>query len=236
MLALTDQLVEKSFQQFTLRAKLAKIRIKSSPEWTPDITISRDPGSGGSIIAQKVARKLGWDVLDKDILNTLSKQLGIPEKEFARIDETPRSWLADTFNSLFNPQYVSDVRYLTHLKHLFFHAAKKGYTVIVGRGANHILPADKCLRVRVTASLAKRIKNTMHFEKKTKLEASLWVKKVENNRNGFIRQYFGCAPYEPKHFDIVVNTDHLTLLQARNLIINAYFSKFPEEKSRLKSQ
>jgi len=230
MLALTNQLVEKSFQQFSLRAKLAKIRIKSSPKWSPDITISRDPGSGGSIIAQKIARKLGWRLLDKEFLCKLSQDLNIPPKEFARIDESPRSWLADTFNSLFNPEYVSDVRYLTHLKRLIIYTAKKGDAVIVGRGANHIIPADKCLRVRITASLEKRIKNTMRFEKKTRLEATNWVAKVEKKRNNFICQYFNCEPSDPKYFDLVVNTDHLTLLQARNLIIDAFFAKFPETK------
>jgi len=233
--ALRDHLVEQACIRFSIQTKLQQNLIKT-PTWSPDIVISRDPGSGGRVIAKKIADKLNWKLLDKHILRELAQELHIPEKEFAKIDEHSRNWLADTFNLIFNPNYVSDMLYLKHLKSLLMKHAREGEVVIVGRGANHIIPADKCLRVRITAPFSTRVRNTMHHENKTNEEASRWVRYVENKRNCFIKQYFGKDPYAPEDFDLVVNTEHLNLNQGRDLIIGAFLAKFPTERRRLKDK
>lgn len=228
-----DRLVAKASQTFNVQEKIKKAAVKA--EWSPDITISRDPGSGGRLVAKKIARKLKWELLDKSILNKLAKELDIPEKDFANIDEHTRNWISDTFHSIFNPNYVSDIRYVNHLKKLLLKHAKDGDVVIVGRGANLILPPEKCLRVRVTASFDKRVHNTYkHEKKKTLKEAAEWVEKVEAKRTNFIKQYFGINPYNPWYYDLTLNTDHIDLNQARDLIIEAYLTKFPKERTRLK--
>lgn len=231
-----DQLVEQAVSRFSLQARLEKHAIQPQHRWHPDIAISRDPGSGGRVVAKKIARKLGWELLDKQILTKLADELHIPPREFAKVDEHTRNWFADSWNVLFNPHYVSDVRYLKHLRQLLLDTARDGDVVIVGRGANHIIPPDKCLRVKITASFAKRVKNTVKHEKKTYAQAEAWVKYVQNKRHNFIRQYFGKIPSSPDDFDLIVSTDNLTLLQTRDLIIQAYLAKFPEERRRLKDK
>lgn len=206
--------------------KLAKLQIKSA--WNPDIVISRDPGSGGSLIGKKLAKKLGWQLFDKNLMLKLSQELNIPVNELSHIDEHGRNWLMDILQAIFNPDYVSDIRYISHLKQVLLHAAKKGNMVIVGRGANLILPHDKCLRVRITASFTTRVNNTYKYEKMaTRKLASLHVERIEKHRNQFIRQYFGVNPHNPWHYDLVISTDHLTLDQAVKIILHAYKIKFP---------
>lgn len=220
-----DRLVNKAIQRSQIK-RVEKLQIKI---WTPDITISRDPGSGGNLIAKKVAKKLGWQFFDKELMSKLSKDLDIPEDEFANVDEHNRSWLSDLFHSIFNPNYVSDIRYITHLKKILLHAAKEQDLVIVGRGANLIIPHDLSLRVRITASFDTRVNNTYKFENmSTKEEARLWVHKIQDRRNRFIQQYFGVNPHNPWNYDLVLSTDHLTLEQARDIIIHAFKTKFPK--------
>ncbi len=232
MLPFMDRLVEKAVQK-SLSERITKHKIKHV--YHPDIVINREPGSGGRLVAQKLAKRLGWNVLDEALMNQLATELGIPVSEFHNVDEHDRSWLNDTFHSIFNKNYVSDVRYINHLKRIIAHAAKKGDLVIVGRGANHILPPDKCLNVRITASFKTRVDNTLKYEdKKTRDEAAQWVKHVEERRRRFIRQYFGANPYNPWYYDLVISTDHLSLEQAADLITQAYLAKFPKEKRRLK--
>jgi cytidylate kinase len=197
----------------------------------PDIVISRDPGSGGHVIAQKIAKKLGWPLFDKKLMLKLSEELGIPASEVANVDEHDRNWVSDWLQSIFNPDYVSDVRYIAHLKKILTRAAKNQDLVILGRGANLILPHDKCLRVRITASFDTRVDNTYKFEKKaTREEAAAWVHHVQDQRNQFIRQYFGANPHNPWNYDLVVSTDHLTIDQATDIIIHAFHTKFPKMK------
>lgn len=226
-----DRLVNKAIQK-SQSDKTAKLKLKT---WSPDITIARDPGSGGQIVAQKLARKLGWQLFDKSLMTKLSTELGIPETEVASVDEHGRSWFADIFHSVFNPDYVSDVRYISQLKKLLSHAAKRSDLVILGHGANLILPSDKCLRVRITATFATRVDNTYKYEnKKSREEARAWVAAVEHKYNQFIRQYFGINPHNPWNYDLVISTDHLSLGQATDLIIKAYKIKFPKESKELK--
>lgn len=227
-----DRLVNKAIEKSQLE-RVAKLRIKT--HWSPDIIISRDPGSGGHVIAEKLAKKMGWLLFDKPLMRKLSKELDIPEDEVANIDEHSRSWSADLIHSIFNPDYVSDIRYITQLKKLLSHAAKQNDLVIIGHGANYILPPDRCFRVRVTASFSKRVDNTYKYEgKKSREEARLWVEKIEKRYNQFIRQYFGKNPHNPWDYDLVISTDNYSLGQVVDIISHAYFVKFPEEKKHFK--
>ena len=228
-----NRLIEKSLIQDRAESKVSRLKITKT--WLPDIVISRDPGSGGRVIAGKIAKKLSWKLLDKQILEDLSKELGIPVSEFAALDERGRSWVADTVHALFNAHFVSDVTYINHLKRLLLKFAKNDQVVIVGRGANHLIPPEKCLRVKITASFKTRVDNTYKFEKKSSRdEAETWVKQVEAKRNHFVQQYFGCDSYHPEHFDLVINTDYLTLDNARDVIIAAYYAKFPATSRKTK--
>lgn len=227
-----DKLVNKAIEKSQL-SRVAKLQLKT--HWSPDIVISRDPGSGGHLIAKKIAKKLNWQLFDKTLMKKLSEELAIPEDEVVNVDEHSRSWINDLVHSVFNPDYVSDIRYITQLKKLLNHAAKKGDLVIIGHGANYILPPDKCLRIRITAPFSTRVENTYKYENfQSRLEASQWVEKVEKQYNQFIRQYFGKNPHNPWDYDLVISTNHFTLDQVVELIIKAYLTKFPEEKKRLK--
>lgn len=228
-----DKLVNKALEKSQLQ-RTAKLSIKT--DWNPDIVISRDPGSGGKLVAKKLAKILDWQFFNKALMLKLSEELHIPTDELANVDEHSRSWLADSFHAIFNPSYVSDIRYINHLKKILLHAAKKGDMVILGRGANLILPHDKCLRVRITASFDTRVDNTYKYEGKTsKLEAANWVHHVEKQRNQFIRQYFGANPHNPWNYDLVISTDHLSLDQTAAIILQAYIVKFPKQAKSLKS-
>lgn len=229
-----DKLVNKAIEK-SQSNRISKLQLKT--HWSPDIVISRDPGSGGHVVAKKIANRLGWQLFDKALMKKLSEELGIPEAEVVNIDEHSRSWVSDLVHSIFNPDYVSDVRYISQLKKLLNHAAKKGDLVVIGHGANYILPPDKCLRIRITAPFNTRVDNTFKYENfKTRLSASQWVEKIEKQYNQFIRQYFGKNPHNPWHYDLVISTNHFSLDQTADLIIKAYLTKFPGEKKQLKSK
>lgn len=228
------RLIEKAGNKVAARPKIVPPRLKR--EHHPDITISRDPGSGGKLIAQKVAKKLGWKFFDKSLMIKLANELGIPAREFTNVDEHTRGWMADTIQSLLNPNYVSDVKYIVNMKKILIHAAEDTQIVVLGRGADRILDPKMCLRVRITASFSTRVKNTVAHEGKSKEDAARWVEHVESKRANFIRQYFGINPYNSWYYDLVINTDNLSLDQAADIIIQAYTSKFPTEKKSLQKK
>lgn len=200
----------------------------ANAEWIPDITISREPGSGGRVIAEMVAKKLRFRLMDKELLSKMATQFDIPEREFAKIDERPRDWLSDTIYSVFNPHYVSDWKYIEHLKTLILTSAKNSSVVVLGRGANFVIPPERVLRVRITASWETRVINTMKYEHKSRARAEAWVAEVEKRRDGFVRQYFEKDPDSATNYDLTMNTDHLSLKTGCDMIVGAFYDKFPE--------
>ncbi len=92
-----NRLIERSIAK-SQSSRVAKLQIKN--EWIPDIVISRDPGSGGQIIAKKIAKKLNWQIFNKKLMVELSEELKIPSSDLLHVDEHSRSWFADIFQSI----------------------------------------------------------------------------------------------------------------------------------------
>lgn len=223
-------LVEKFFRKQKFQEDLRRYALIKPKVWNPDITISRDPGSGGKIIARDVAKKLGWKLYDKEILKQTAQKLGFDEHIVRSVEEHPRGKLTDIFQALFNPSYISDYTYLKVLKKLIRKAGRAEDVVFLGRGANHIIPSALALHVRITATFERRVENTVKFEGMTQDQARRHVAKVQDNRNAFIKQYFGCDPNCPDYFDLIINTDNISNAAAAKVIIAAFKLKFPRRK------
>lgn len=217
-----NQLVK--IDRITLKKKRPPLKLN------PVICISRDPGSGGKLVARKVSKKLGFTFYNKKLLEDLSKDMGKSSDVIAGIDEHTRSASDDFVHSLINPDYVSDVTFIKNLVKLMYKIAKRGKAVILGRGGSSILPAESCLDVRITAPESFRIKNAIKYEKLTREQAIKRVRKVTNRRADFVKQYFGQDINDIKLYDLVINTQQVSLDEAIDLIVKAYQKKFPKAK------
>ena len=97
------------------------------------ITITREYGAGGGEVARKLAERLGWEVLDRELLHQAAEIEHVPDAELERLDEKVVS-MADRF-SLHPPHQ----KYLHGLTEAARQAAQRGNVVLVGRGARHLL-------------------------------------------------------------------------------------------------
>jgi cytidylate kinase len=55
----------------------------------------------------------------------------------------------------------------------------------------------------------------------TKAESEQYVIKTENNRKAFVRKHYGADVTDPKHYDIIINTEKISLAGAIESIISA---------------
>lgn len=193
----------------------------------PFITIARDPGSGGKPIAKLVAKQLKFKLYDKALVEEIAKSAKLREKTIHQIDEHTRTYIQDLVHSLLNPEYISDTTYIKHLSRVILAIAHQGKAVIVGRGANFILPPDEGLRVLITASKKVRIQRAIAYEKISRREATTRVIKISKQRSDFVSQYFRKYYTNPKHYDLILNTDHYDINTAANVILTAFTQKFP---------
>lgn len=188
----------------------------------PVITISREPGSGGSEIARKLSKDLTMDLMGGQIIQHVAESAKMSRKVIESLDEkevTRRdSWLA----ALFRDRHLWPDEYLQHLTKVIGTIGRYGNAIIVGRGANYILPQNIAFRVRIVAPLEDRINYVMEDRKCTKAEAEQYVIKTENNRKAFVRKYFNADVTDPRQYDIVVNTGGITIEGATEAIKVAF--------------
>ena len=92
--------------------------------------------------------------------------------------------------------------------------------VIVGRGANFILPRQSCLRVRLIASLERRIDNVSTiFEVEPKV-AKRRILRRDGKRKAFVKHYFHKDITDSQHYDLVLNMDQFSLEEAADTIVD----------------
>lgn len=192
----------------------------------PFITIAREPGSGGAPIAKAVAEKLGFVCVDEQVSEEIARSTKLRKGLIQAVDEKNRTKVEDVVQSLLNPDYVDDVKYVTELTKVVLTYAMHGKAVIVGRGGNFLTPFAKGLHVNITAPYELRVQRAMDFEGYSRKKAEEVIAKVEKERKEFVRQYFRKDPSKINSYDLTLNTAYFSVDQARDLIIDAFERKF----------
>lgn len=193
---------------------------------SPFITLAREPGSGGALIGQRVAKKLNFEYVDHQIIEEIATSTQKRKKIIETIDEKARTAIEDLIHAHLNVDYVSDYRYISELCKVVLAYAYRGHVVILGRGANFITPKAKGLHVRITAPRAIRQVRAVKFEGLTATEARARVLKVEKDRTDFVKKYFKKDIKKSSYYDLVLNTAFFNVEDSADLVVEAFYKKF----------
>jgi cytidylate kinase len=183
------------------------------------ITISREAGALGNSVAAEVGRRLDWPVYDRNILDKIAESLRRPASYLEGVDERPTSWLGECLACLVDNYHISSDEYLKHLFSVVLGLGAEGRCLIVGRGANFILPAETTLRVRLVARPEDRARVVAKRLGLPTPDAALRVGKTDRERYSFVRAHFQQDAASPLHYDLVLNTSRLTAGEAADVII-----------------
>jgi len=187
----------------------------------PSITLSMEPGSGGSILAQQIADRLEFDLFNREIVEEIAKSAEIRETVIETLEKDRLSGIEDFIASLVKDYYIHPDLYLEHLFKVISTIAKHGRAVIVGRGANFILPAHEIFAVRVIAPLEIRIRNVALKYNVAAEEAKRRVIQRESRRKAFVGHSFNADISNPIHYDMVINTGKIRIAAAAEAVIAA---------------
>ena len=217
----TTRSMERLIEDQMRRWQLMQTEKEVARDVLPIITISRQPGRGGRIVAQKLAALLNVEVFHQEVLHAMAKRAEVSEQMLATMDERGLSILEDWISSLVYDRHMWPDEYLKHLMNVIGTIGKHGRAVVVGRGANFILPPEQRLRVRITAPRRFRIQNVAREFNLAKSEAKRRVIQTESDRKAFIRKYFNSDIEDPDNYDLVINTETLSLDDASKVIAAA---------------
>ena len=212
-----ERLIEEQMRRWQLMHTEQKLERQDLPV----ITLSREPGSGGRIIAQKLAAKLNMEVFHQEVLHEMAKRADVSQQILATMDERGLSILEDWISSLVYDRHMWPDEYLKHLMNVIGTIGKHGRAVVVGRGANFILPPEQRFRARITAPRRLRIQNVAREYNLSEDEAKRRVIQTESDRKAFIRKYFNSDIADPDNYDLILNTESLNLDDATKIIAAA---------------
>jgi len=201
------ELVEKNLFLSNISKKFPFVSKKNLNK--PIITLSREFGSSGSIIAETIAKKLGkkWKAYHSEIVNKIAINTNINKNIIDKIDEAKIPAINLIIGDFFGKKYVNLSSYLKNLKIVMSSIGDRGYAVIVGRGSNFLLPES--LKIRIITDMEKRIKNVMKFKKVTREKAIQMINSSDKKRAEFTTQLFKHSNINPYHYDVVFKTGDL---------------------------
>jgi cytidylate kinase len=197
------------------------------------VTISREYGSGGGEIAARLAQRLGWRLIDHEVVVQVAQALGVSEGEAAAHDERTAEVVPQilaSLNVLPTPlpaapgaaSLSDEVAYHAARRQVVRGALAAGQVVIVGRGAQ-VLLADRrdVLHLRIVAPLPGRIAYVMQREGLDHRAALARIQRKDRDRAHFLRTEHQQRPDDAHLYDLVVNSGVLDLESIVDLAVVA---------------
>jgi CMP/dCMP kinase len=189
---------------------------------TLPIVISRDIGSGGSVLAGALAMRLGFQLCDKTILDQIAAQAKVPPDLVELMDERMGSTLSIFGAGLLRGATINREQFDHYLKVTIKSLLELGSVVILGRGGVFLAQPGKALRVRVVAPLDLRVKNLVEAYNLNEKQARSKIQTTDSERQHFQQRLFGRSEAEAESFDLAINTQCLNLDHALHLVLYTY--------------
>ena len=194
------------------------------------VTISREYGSGGGEIAARLARRLGWQLVDHAIVERVASELGTSLEEAEVYDESSGGIISEILTSLQNlyPAYPPDTppeaflsseEYGMTVEKIVRAAAVRGHVVIVGR-ASQVILADRrdVLHIRIIAPFEQRVAYVMQREGLARRAAEARIHHKDHERARYLEREYHHKPDEAQLYDLVLNTSLLGLESAVDIV------------------
>jgi len=198
------------------------------------ITISRQYGSGGRLIAQKLSEKLGIPFYDQALIDMAAKESGYEAALFEHVDEHTNNWFYNL--SMFgNSTAMQDLplndKIFLAQSNIIRKVADQGPCVIVGRCADYVLRDRKdCVNVFVHSDLASRIKRSTEQYGLPAAKAGDEILKIDKQRATYYRYYSEKKWGRAENYDLSLRSDSIGLDHCVDLIITFADMKFGKEK------
>jgi len=226
----TAQLAQRYISEWERRRIKIETQDDKQPMITPTICFSRKIGVGALEIADILAEKIGYRVVDHEIIEHAAKEGKLREKTVAIFDERYPGIRHEFISLLFGEKSFIMSDYARHLVSVVLSIAGLGSTIFVGRGTHLILPRDRVLAVRFVCSKEFRVKRLDGILNVNQKEAENTLDQIDKEQRAFYKKVFGKKDASPYEFDLVINRDHIMQAEwAANIVEQAFKEKFYEE-------
>ncbi|MCX6828269.1 MAG: cytidylate kinase-like family protein [candidate division Zixibacteria bacterium] len=197
----------------------------------PIVTFSRQKGSLGLLIAEKLAKQLDYRILRREIVDEICKSAGYQKKIIQALDGKVPNPVEFWLEGLFKGQYVTQPDYTKSLVKVILSMSELGGVLVIGRGANFILPPERRFSLRTIAALPCRIENLQRYEKLSPNDARDEIIRNDRTQTEFIRTTFRRDINDSSAYDLVVNTTNIDVDSAVKICDEAIRAKWRQLES-----
>ncbi len=189
------------------------------------ITISQGSYSGGRMLAEAVSQRLGYRGISRDQVIDKAAQWGVPQDDLRAAIEKPPSF--------FGQSQHTKSRYLAFIQAALADEVRHGNAVYSGLAGHLLLGKGRhVLRTRIIAPMAFRVGMVEFKRECSRKEAVAYIEKADEDRRKWTRFLYGVDWTDPSLYDIVINLEQMTLVQACDAICllaeSACFQTTPE--------
>ena len=193
----------------------------------PVICFSRKIGGGALEIADILAEKINFRVIDREILEHMAEQADLAKETIAFFDERYPGKMSELLAMLTTEKSFIKSDYARQLAKSAIALADLESTIFVGRGLHLILPRKRVLAVRCICSQefrVKRLADQLGIEEKRAEER---LRDIDKEQRDFFKRVYQKKDASPYEFDLVINRDYITNAEdAAALVAFAYERKF----------
>jgi len=198
------------------------------------ITISRQFGAGGSSVAHLVAARLGWTVIDNQVVDQVAARAGLTPQQVAAREETAPGLfekivlaLAASSQEILTPESAQAIKPLDEPRLVLItekvvaELASAGKVVMVGRSAAAVLAGTHdAIHARLVAPKEHRIGVVAARSNLDRKGAEEAIDRTDANRARYHREYYTRSWDDPDRFHFTINTAALGYDGAADLIIS----------------
>jgi cytidylate kinase len=194
------------------------------------ITISRGSYSKGREVAEKVAAKLGYGCMGRDVIIDASREFNVPEIKLIRaIHDAP---------SILERFGYGKERYIAYIQSAILKNLKQDNMVYHGLAGHFFLKGvSHVLKVRIIANIEVRMKNEMEREGISEEEALNILKKDDEQREKWSKYLYGINTRDPSLYDLVIHINRIDANDAVDIICHTVsldrFKTTPESQRNI---
>ncbi len=203
------------------------------------LILSRQFGAGGKTLGENLAKRLGFQFVDRDIIAQVAREANVSVDWVVAVERETGGRLMKILSKMVSGDFIQrmlsdsgsdfdEEKYAAFVKKVVKDIAKEGNAVILGRGSQFIVPDQPgVFKVLLVGEKADREK---FLEKKYKLsaaEARQVVAKEDRKRAAFLVGMDAKSPDDPLLYHLCINTSKMSLKQAEEMIVDLIEARKP---------
>jgi cytidylate kinase len=175
------------------------------------ITVARGSYSYGQEISEKVAERLGYDCISREVILGAFEEFDIPEIKLTQaLEDVPSVW---------NRIIHGKRKYMAYTRAALLQHLRKGNVVYHGFAGHFFVEGiPHILKILITANMGDRISLVMDRDNISRKEASRLVNRIDYQRKRWGKALYGIEPLDPCLYDLTIHIDRITVEDAVDTI------------------